>query len=31
MDQDQLHQRLAQLHAELLATQPVDAASRERL
>ncbi len=31
MDQDQLHQRLAQLHAELIATQPVDAASRERL
>jgi len=31
MDQDQLHRRLAQLHAELLAAQPVDAESRARL
>ncbi len=31
MDQDQLHRLLAQLHAELLATRPVDAESRDRL
>lgn len=31
MDQDQLHQRLAQLHAELVATKPVDAETRDRL
>jgi hypothetical protein len=31
MDQDQLHQRLSQLHAELVATKPVDAETRDRL
>ena len=31
MDQDHLHQLLAQLHAELIATRPIDAESRDRL
>lgn len=31
MNQDQLHQLLAQLHAELVAARPVDAESHDRL
>ena len=31
MDQDELHALLAQLHAEVIATRPVDSESRDRL